>query len=993
MRTLLALTCLILVISGASAESGPDTIINPENMARLDCALPDERHVFLGTNAPGQLLFPGESADVRLALSPGDDKGRKVGFILEIQGIHTRLPHKNPDVYVDPYGHPDIIAKEGEPTRHAFEVAFGDGEKTEIELKGVPVPKRQGTYAFILVKDDLRQFLGTCARVPSVTPGTVEDTPLMGEGVILSSPNGAKAVARMGIRLIRGPGGWSEREDGSINWEDLDRVMTQLEDAGVKSMVSLGAHPGWTWTFGPRQTPAAVTPGWDHNPYWGQADWLANPSFYPRYEKWIEEYARRYHKGGAGALWGIEHYNEPWEGGGISGWARDLREYREILKCIARACRRVSKDLKVLAASSEMNTEDKLFSDPDANGDFPMAEHIDIMTSHYGTPHGCYGPLVAEARGKISIESETWLAISEYLVPQLACQLMASGQKIVLLWHPRTVFGPVPGVKDEWHMPTTVAVATAVWNHFVTGRRFEKLIFRDHIPWLFQFGKDEDPEALVVMFGALIHRHGPTPQDGAGHKLWRQVDAAKDPGSITIDNRDRLLRFFDTAGNQIHEGEDSVTIVLDHSPTYLFSAKGPKAIGERIAASPMEGRRPVEILPHDFEHRLSDPDAVLTVDVANRINRALTGTLTVTPPEGLTLVTNSQPVKLMAGESKPITFTIASATANAANAYDFAFSFTSDAGSADYAETLNTTILPRLTPTIDGDLSDWSSVPSMTVRGLDQMPHDLSELARKPWLEAKEIAADGTAAEFRMAWDEANVYVCAQVYDPTPQMDKRRMEGRDDDWYFHQASSDQMEPWKSWLTQEGLAGRSFAEVPWVYRYSPNSEQAAPYDGDRLHLAFNVTESWHDLKPTTDRVPYGFHAVPDTDYEFTLYACNDGRSELWQLLKPGAPRIHFFPRQPKGVFADLGPTPGARHVVVDAEKNVRIYECAIPKSYFGKDLALEAGETFQFTWKVGNDRGPKVTYGFNKAVAKMNGLTMHRYWHSRPSASVRWRLVE
>ncbi len=141
------------------------------------------------------------------------------------------------------------------------------------------------------------------------------------------------------------------------------------------------------------------------------------------------------------------------------------------------------------------------------------------------------------------------------------------------------------------------------------------------------------------------------------------------------------------------------------------------------------------------------------------------------------------------------------------------------------------------------------------------------------------------------------------------------------------------------------------------------------------------------------MPYGFHAVPDTDYEFTLYACDDGRSELWQLLKPGAPRIHFFPRQPKGVFADLGPTPGARHVVVDAEKSVRIYECAIPKSYFGTDLALKAGETFQFTWKVGNDRGPKVTYGFNKAVAKMNGRTMHRYWHSRPSASVRWRLVE
>jgi len=36
------------------------------------------------------------------------------------------------------------------------------------------------------------------------------------------------------------------------------------------------------------QTPAAVAPNWDLNPYWGQADWLCAPALYPRYGKWIE---------------------------------------------------------------------------------------------------------------------------------------------------------------------------------------------------------------------------------------------------------------------------------------------------------------------------------------------------------------------------------------------------------------------------------------------------------------------------------------------------------------------------------------------------------------------------------------------------------------------------------------------------------------------------------------------------------------------------------
>ena len=44
--------------------------------------------------------------------------------------------------------------------------------------------------------------------------------------------------------------------------------------------------------------------------------------------------ARRYWKDGKGALWGFENYNEPWEGGGISGWARDLVQYRAIQKLI-----------------------------------------------------------------------------------------------------------------------------------------------------------------------------------------------------------------------------------------------------------------------------------------------------------------------------------------------------------------------------------------------------------------------------------------------------------------------------------------------------------------------------------------------------------------------------------------------------------------------------------------------------------------------------------
>ena len=51
-----------------------------------------------------------------------------------------------------------------------------------------------------------------------------------------------------------------------------------------------------------------------------------------------------YWDNGNGALWGVENFNEPWEGGGISGWARDCVEYREIQELIPGPLRSVIQD-------------------------------------------------------------------------------------------------------------------------------------------------------------------------------------------------------------------------------------------------------------------------------------------------------------------------------------------------------------------------------------------------------------------------------------------------------------------------------------------------------------------------------------------------------------------------------------------------------------------------------------------------------------------------
>jgi hypothetical protein len=972
--------CFLILLTAVWALADGPALILPENLAQLKCDPPTATYRFLGSNAPGQLFCPGEAVTLSLAMKRGADVGEVKEFALELQEITTRDPEaRTKGAWTDTAGDAPLIALEGQPIRMPLLVTFTDKPETTLEVKNVPLPARFGTYALMLTRGAKRQFLGTLARVPAPRPdGTVENVPIFGEGQFMNGniKERADIYFRMGIRGWRSELSWSEDANYKWNWENYDKLFAVAEGNGQKIMVTLGGHREWPRPFG-QPTPAS---GWRPNSggYGGTGDWLCEPKWYQRYENWITAFCYRYWKGGTGGLWGLENYNEPWEGGGISGWARDCVEYRKIQKHIATAARTVDPRIRLLAASSIMNTEDKLYSD----GSNEFDKYVDIFTDHYVVPSMCYGPMVARSRGKESMETETWFVNSEYMLPQGVAQFMAAGQRRISPWHPRVLFDEIPGSRGVL-IPTPVVAANAALNYFVTGKEFEKLVFHTHLPWVFQFGKDSDPGALLVVFGQLY------PIGTAKERLWSQVDTVPG-GTLTIDNKDGLLQFFDTAGNPQYVGHKTVKVPMNVMPTYIMCKKGPVVATQRLQAAKIDGKRPVEILPRDFAQRLSTPGVALAVDVHNCLNRAVTGTLAVTTPAELTLATAAQPVQLAAGETKRLTFAIAKATPLAANAYACTFTFTSDAGTAVYQENLNAAVVCKGSKTIDGNLDDWADVPGvMLIAGAEKM--DPTELMRRPWLSQAEKQPDGTFGEIKLAWDENFLYVAARVNDPTFK-ESPRMAGRDENAYFHTKASDERSPYKEFL--EKYPGRSFAEVPYVYCDSPEGPRnpalpIIPFRRDRLQIGLDVSDDWHDLQPTTARVPFGFHAVPDTDYEYSLYKCTEG-SELWRQLAPGVARIHDFPRQPRGKLT-TGAVAGAKHVVVRDGTLFR-YEMAIPRSELAK-LELKAGTTFGLIYKFGNDKGPSVEYGHDKAACKLNGLSLHPYWERSPNCGVRWTLIE
>ena len=313
-----------------------------------------------------------------------------------------------------------------------------------------------------------------------------------------------------------------------------------------------------------------------------------------------------------------------------------------------------------------------------------------------------------------------------------------------------------------------------------------------------------------------------------------------------------------------------------------------------------------------------------------------------------------------------------------------------DAGAADYNEAMHVAIVAKGTKTIDGDLSDWKDVPGVVlIAGAEKM--DPTELMRRPWLAQAAKQPDGTFGELKLAWDDNYLYIAGRVNDPT--QDKLpRMEGRDENQFFHTKADDDVEPYKSFIEKYRVATkdatRSFGEVPYVYRKSP--EYQIPFRRDRLQIGLDVTDDWHDLTPDTDKVPYGFHTVPDTDYEYSMYLCDDGKGELWRHLAPGVARLHDFPRQLRGAKT-TGPVPGAK-IVVLRQGNLYIYEAAIPKSELST-LVLKPGTTVGIMWKIGNSQGPSAEWGWDKAACKVNGLSLHPYWEGTPDCGVKWTLTE
>lgn len=859
-----------------------------------------------------------------------------------------------------------------------FKIAEGMAATVEADLPAaggsVTVTPRIGElfggYALVVeLPGRGRAFGASCVRAPAPEPGR-EWLPTY--AMDLGWPHEMSPVVfnvfkRLGVKGARTEGGYNTIKDAHVDWAMSNDVTMMLT-------VGAGGTPSEQFPL-KRGRPWLRANGEMIEGNKEDLAWL--PSFDPEFKRYVKAIIVE-HGWPKGPVNAVELWNEPWEGLSISGWAADILRYREIYSVMAEAVVEARREagVKVLigGACSSANTRDKLFCD----GADTFLPYLDFVSVHYQ-------PMAADAvlepkwmnrkseYGRVRVwDTESWVANSDDRVASVIASMRAMGQDRTAGIYAGNVFtSEKPRINGRQHAVAQVwapGAAVAASQKFIGQRAFKSILFTNGLPWVFVFdglpkleggrrdGPGDPEDATVVITGDLSASYD------KNRTLYRSVALSSD-ARMELDDNGGRIRLLDFYGNPIPAKEGRIEIPLNCLGYFLRSDGRPGSFERLLAAvrgARVRGMEPVEIVARDLTAPLAKKPKV-RLKVTNVLNRPVKGKLAV-QVEGLVLEPAEVALELAGNESREISVTVAGGAATEDNTYKLKAVFDAGAdGSKTHAELVHVNWIARRAITVDGNPEDWQGV--IPQAGAARVRVSQTEKAYLPFVNWDRQGGSGTVTAW-LAHDDRFFYFAARV----PKMDGLpRFETRNDDGYFYPAKA-------------MSKGKELAWPEGVRRFSYRKDFEVPSGNGKhnIQIAFNAIPV--ERKPYLPYPPGtmpGFCTAFDTDYEFALNKVGEefgGGTEIFCLLRPGAPRKHFFPRQPKAPV-DGGPVKGqARLVVKDT-----FVECAIPWSELPDVKALmDAGRPVKFSFRV-NDGGEAFELAAGRSVSKDNCLTFHNDW--------------
>lgn len=877
----------------------------------------------------GGLAYPGETVSLELALTNTGKEPLKVTPTLEVTRFASRL------IALKDWFKPDFTNDfVGKPTRFKLaEAEIPPGKSVTIPFQAkVGEFADFGAYALILDLPDLgRQGVGTFVRLhaPNPAQGDGRKSPLIVSWTYHLEE--LPYMARIGYKWVRTDGSpsWGG-VTGDVNkpfdWSRNDAWVDAFRQNKLWILSNLYAGPPNSYSEANRKAYNFV---WDekYDGQWGD---------------FVEETTRRYcGPDGNGPLQVVDLWNEPWDGGGISAWKSDNRRYREIYTILYNRGKKGSPHVLIGGTSSIMNTCDKLLTIKDWRKQYG----IDVYTDHYVQPHMMHGQRIAAQFGAFSIDTETWCGKLDEQQMALAAHFIAAGQKKVTPTHFSSQLPWTNGPGGP--MFGNLAAAANFLMYFTAGREFSRAVFLDHLPWLYQWGEGKD--AVFILSGDHTRLNNERPI------LYSQICAN---GTITVNSLGGKLKAYDLYGNLYPATKGQYTLPCGFRNVYLEApGEDPQTVIAAVQAGKMTGIRPVELFLDDFTTPL--PQArTIDAEIHNVLNRPIKGTLTVVVSPNLALTAAAIDVELPPGATRRVTFTIAKAEPNPANAYPVKLRFESADGEAEISDVLHVNTIVHGTPVVDGNLDEWKNVPPMICFGHDAKG-DFVQAAWRPWEQAQDIPQG--MAEVRFMWDDRFFYVAVRErntnWKPKPRLSTRN------EAEFYGTTPDML--------------RTFVK---------SAGDTEPYTGNCVQLGIGLGDDLRGLPPYT-KVPAKMIAVDDTAYEYAFWAAPDGGVELWRSSAPYLFPCNFLPRaMPEGYD---GVPKGAKSAF-KREGNDTVYEMAIPLADM-PELKPVAGAIIHLAFAL---PGSGIQAGQGRSRPRYNGLTLHATWNwDKYSNDLRWGFVK
>ncbi|HUU68974.1 MAG TPA: hypothetical protein VM186_05590, partial [Planctomycetota bacterium] len=744
----------------------------------------------------------------------------------------------------------------------------------------------------------------------------------------------AERAVKVGYRWTSDEIWWRSMEpekQGGYAWDRYDRRAELARKYKTYVIPITGGCPEWA-NLWHGETPAEFKRQ--------RAAWMVDPKHMDWYESYVTAFVNRY----GDIAKAIRIWNEPWEGGGISGWSGRGDLMQQYIIAARKAIQKSTyKDCLVMSNDSVFNYQDNLEWNQEAS------DAVGVGSDH---PYGGLVALQLESGryfaylGKPCWNTESWDRLDWPI-------------KSVCLEQSLGVTKSCPHEAGHLLKASTGICQANALLRFAYHAKFDRQINPQCMPWMFAFkAKDEKGRNFAIVFGRIdnARRYGYT---------WDQIAG---DGTLTVADRAQKFSVFDCYGNPVDAGSRKKQIPLNNDPYFIATTGELDELTAALQESEVEGITPVQIGVYDIT-RPFDKAPVLKVELTNALNIPLSGKITVEPPGDLRLKSDTLNFKdLVPGKRTVFELPIERGEANAASRYPLKVTVKTPRGQCSIDETVSLALIKRGTPTVDGDLTDWEKLGAVPVfitpRGSSLPASEAMRLLMWTAAQSGEINLNGkNAAKVAAMYDEKNFYVMAQVLDGRENKADRNharvsMRG---DWYKMQKPP--------------------ADI--LYAFGP------VFPGGMFQIAFDCIPADKQRQYYPPDSPY-YRRVSffDTDYEFSIYDTTDRGPEVWCNMAPGMRYDNAYPYTPKGeIHQDI--VDDARVAVThDDEMRIWKYECAIPLSRI-PDLKPQPGATTRFNFLikcVGH-------WTEGRSTCVLNRCTFHPSWEPHYSDDVEWGFVE